>query len=193
MKWLGKIVVVSLAILFVGTVLASASVVGGKPTQPRWSVTLGTAPGIAQDVWVSGMGNNIDGWKGGGSICLSHLAQGFPDKGLAAMLKSYVFQAGVVGVDATPMPPGTYLAPSAELGDRVFDVVAGETFYVWVYSDVIKSKVPFFQKGDQVQLLFTFDMVMGNTNQLVVLWFPGPGGWVPFLNEGVMMTHLRLN
>jgi hypothetical protein len=101
-------------------------------------------------------------------------------------------EGGVIGVDGTPVAPGAYVAPSAELGDRVFNVVAGETFYLIVDTLVVNSNVPGFEVGDEARVMFTFDARLGKQNQLVVAWLEvAPGVFVPFLNEGVMMTNLH--
>src|SRR5262249_17181383 len=56
-----------------------------------------TAPGLPQDVWVTGRGNNQDGWISAGVLCLGPLAQGFgPTQ--HATLDADVIQAGIYGV-----------------------------------------------------------------------------------------------
>ena len=108
-----------------------------------------------------------------------------------ATLKTKVIEGGVIGEDGEPVLPGTYVAPSAELGDREFEVVAGETFYVIIHTVAVNSNVPGFEVGDENTLMLTFDAVLGNANQFVVAWLETPAGFVPFLNEGVMKTVLH--
>ncbi len=173
-------------------IVAAANVgLADPPVQKRWSVVLTTAAGLPQDVWIAGHGNNTEGWTGGGSICLGVLAQGI-DVGQHVLLVTDVIEAGVVGEDGAPVEPGTYLAPSEELGDREFEVVDGVTFYLMIRTTVKNSNVPGFEVGDESVLMFTFNTVMGRTEQLVVAWAETPTGFLPFLNEGLMATNLRL-
>ena len=171
-------------------IFAMTSAVAWGTAAGRWSVVVTTAPGLPQDVWLTGQGDNESGWKGGGVICLGHLAQGF-EVGEHVTLKTKVIEGGVIGEDGEPVPPGTYVAPSAELGDREFDVVAGETFYVIIHTVAVNSNVQGFDVGDENTLMLTFDTVLGNANQFVVAWLQTPAGFVPFLNEGIMKTVLH--
>src|SRR6266571_177349 len=65
------------AMVILATLPASAQAPGGKWTEPVWKFVISTAPGLPQDVWVVGMGNNADGWMSAGVFCLGPLAQGF--------------------------------------------------------------------------------------------------------------------
>lgn len=188
----GKNAIRHLACLFGLTLIvgALAGPATGSPPGERWSLTISTAPHIPQDVWIAGNGSNTEGWTSGGSICLGHLAQGF-DVGENVTILTDVVAAGIVGPDGTPVPPGMYVAPSAELGDRPFEVVEGETFYVMIDGFIVNSKVPTFPVGSTVRIMFTFDEVGGRATQPLVLWFDTPIGFVPFLNEGDMMTNVR--
>src|SRR5688500_1374414 len=71
------------------------------PTAPKWTVVLSTAPGLPQDVWVVGNGNNQDGWHGGGCLCLGPLAQG-AGVTMHATVLTYAVWGGVYGLDGTP-------------------------------------------------------------------------------------------
>src|SRR5688572_14040139 len=82
------------------------------PAAPRWSVVVTTAPHSPQDVWFTATGNNVDGWHGGGCLCLGPLAQGLGPGDHATVLIDVV-DGGVFGVDGTPVLPGTYIAPGA--------------------------------------------------------------------------------
>src|SRR3954454_16285159 len=124
----------------------------GPPTEPRWSVVLTTAPHHPQDVWFTATGNNTEGWVGGGCLCLGPLAQGLGPGDHATILVE-VIEAGVFGIDGTPVPPGTHFAPGIpdplgprdgpgeELPGRNFDMVVGRTFYVITISDVVASNL----------------------------------------------------
>src|SRR3954469_25180115 len=90
--------------------LARTAGSAGRPAAPRWSVVLTTAPHAPQDVWFTGQGNNTDGWQGGGCLCLGGLAQGLGPGDHASILIDVV-ECGVFGVDGTPVPAGTYIAP----------------------------------------------------------------------------------
>jgi hypothetical protein len=82
------------------------------PDELRWSVVLSTAPGNPQDVWIAATGNNEVGWRGGGSICLGPLAQGF-EPGDHATIQTDVVEAGIIGVDGTPVEPGHIPPPAS--------------------------------------------------------------------------------
>src|SRR5262245_34325525 len=90
--------VISLLLVITAAPLAHAD-------EPRWSVGRSTATQLPQDIWISGNGNNATGWRGGGSVCLGVLAQGFPD-GQHATLLTDVVEGGVLGIDGTPVEPG---------------------------------------------------------------------------------------
>jgi hypothetical protein len=170
--------------------LLAAAVGPARAADPRWSVQISTAPTNPQDIWVTGHGNNGVGWQGGGVICLGVLAQGFSPTEHAT-LKADIVEGGILGIDGTPVAPGTYVAPSQELGDRTFDVVQGQTFYVILATQVVNSSIPFIPVGTRSRLMLTFEHLPGRNSQLVVAWMNTPAGWVPFLNEGVMMTNIR--
>src|SRR5436190_20347158 len=109
------------------------------PTAPVWGVVFSTAPGLPQDVWITGQGNNTDGWHGGGCLCLGPLAQGVGVTMHATVLTDVV-AGGVYGVDGTPVEAGTYTFPGGTLltegrtgpaeivGPRDSDSSWGETF-----------------------------------------------------------------
>src|SRR5262245_57898905 len=76
--------------------LAGQLMSAGRSTAPVWSFVISTAPGLPQDVWVTGRGNNQDGWISAGVLCLGPLAQGFgPTQ--HATLDADVSQAGTSG------------------------------------------------------------------------------------------------
>jgi len=176
--------------------LASVAMPAGSAAAPpgggRWSIVVSTAPKLPQDVWFAGVGSNQSGWNGGGVICLGVLAQGIPD-GLHATLKVDIVAAGVVGPDGFPVEPGDYVAPGSELPDRPFTVEEGGTFYVILETYVVNSNIPFLPAGQTGQLMFTFDYdgTLGRADHQVVAWMDTGGEFVPFLNEGVMMTNIR--
>jgi hypothetical protein len=179
---------------------------GGPATEPRWSLVVTTAPHAPQDVWFTATGNNTDGWNGGGCLCLGGLAQGLGPGDHATILID-VIEGGVFGVDGTPVPPGTYIAPGAtvirdvtgpgaELEDREFDMTPGRTFYVIVNAYIVESNIPELPPaGTMLTSMFTWDFDpddLGRTENLAVNWFDIPGlGFIPFLNEGVLMTNVR--
>jgi hypothetical protein len=70
-------------------------------------------------------------------------------------------------------------------------MVVGRTFFVITQGFVVESNLPFLPKGTTTSLMLTFDTILGRTSQDVVAWTSTPAGFVPFLNEGVMMTNLR--
>ena len=162
-----------------------------EPTAPRWHVVVSTAPGLPQDVWFAGKGNNTDGWTSGGSICLNQLAQGIPNGEQATFLLDIV-EGGIFGEDGAPVDPGTYTFPGVELPDVDYDVTTGTTFYLIVDAYVVQSKLPMFPQGETFTLMYMWDFAPGRTDRDVVLWLYFDDGFVPFLNEGTMMTNVRL-
>jgi len=176
------------------------------PTEPRWSIALTTAPHHPQDVWFTATGNNADGWQGGGCLCLGPLAQGLGPGDHATILIDVV-EAGVFGIDGTPVEPGTYTAPGVsvvrprtgpgeELSDQEFEMVVGGTFYVIVEAYIVESNIAELPPaGSTLSSMFTFDFDptnLGRSENLAVNWFDFGGGFFPFLNEGVLMTNVRL-
>src|SRR3954449_4770998 len=104
----GRTALVLGCVFAVSTSLTTAS--AGQPTNPRWSVVLSTAPHAPQDVWFTATGNNTEGWRGGGCICLGPLAQGLgPGDHATALVE--VLEGGIYGVDGLPVDAGTYFAP----------------------------------------------------------------------------------
>jgi hypothetical protein len=182
------------------------------PTAPVWSIVIQTAPGLPQDVWVTGQGNNQDGWHGGGCLCLGPLAQGAGVTMHATVLTDFV-SAGIYGVDGMPVSPGTYTLPGGQLltdgrtgpaeivGPREYTIASGKTFFVVFDAYVVESNLDQFgiPKGLTTKFLFTFDFdpsdpdSYGNTQRYVANWLEVPGvGFIPFLNEGVLMTNVQL-
>jgi hypothetical protein len=174
------------------TILAGREGTAAGPSGSRWAIVVSTAPQIPQDVWFSGQGSNSTGWNSGGVICLGNLAQGIPD-GLHATLKVEIAQAGVLGPDGVPVPPGDYVAPGSELPPRPFTVTAGGTFFVILNTVVVESNIPFIPAGRVGQTMFTFDYdgELGRVDREFVGWNRQGNTFVPFLNEGLMMTNLR--
>jgi hypothetical protein len=173
--------------------------------EPRWSVVLTTAPHAPQDVWFVTEGNNTDGWRGGGCLCLGGLAQGLGPGDHATILIN-VIEGGVFGVDGTPVPAGTYTAPGAipfrdrtgpgaELEEREFEMEEGRTFYLIVEAYIVESNIPELPPaGSTLSSMFTFDFDpnhLGRTENLAVNWFDFGFGFFPFLNEGLLMTNVR--
>jgi len=200
-------VVAVLALLAVPSRVSAA-----RPTAPVWSIVITTAPGLPQDVWVTGQGNNQDGWHGGGCLCLGPLAQGAGVTMHATVLTDFVL-AGVYGVDGAPVPPGIYTLPGGQLltdgrtgpaeivGPLDYTIAPGKTFFVVFDAYVTESNLDAFgiPKGLHTRFLFTFDFdpndpnSYGNRQRNVANWLEIPGfGFVPFLNEGVLMTNVRL-
>jgi len=175
-----------------------------------WSLVVTTAPGLPQDVWFAAKGSNTDGWRGGGVLCLGLLAQGLgPTQ--HATVDADVVSAGIYGVDGTPVPPGTYtlpggqlltdgrLGPAELLGPRDYTLTPGETFFMIFDAEVITSNIGLLPKGTKTKFMFTFDFdptdpdSYGNRKRYVANWLNIPGiGFIPFLNEGVLMTNVRL-
>src|SRR5215813_14136394 len=147
----------------------------------RWSVVLTTAAGQPQDVWVTGMGNNTVGWRGGGVLCLGRLADGVPE-GQRATLQANVVQGGVIGPDGTPVAPGTYQFLDFDAGELIpYTVVAGQTFYVLLDIYVVESNFPVLPTGTRFALMFVFDAVLGNQSVPMFTFVNFGGGFEPFL------------
>jgi len=183
----------------------------GGAAAPTWSFVISTAPGLPQDVWVTGRGNNQDGWRSAGVFCLGPLAQGLgPTQ--HATVDADVIQAGIYGIDGTPVPPGTYTLPGgvvltsgrtgpAELlGPRDYTLTPGQTFFIIFETRIVESDLAILPKGLTLQFMFTFDFkpddpdAYGNRQRYIANWvdFTGAGEFTPFLNEGLMMTNVRL-
>lgn len=162
------------------------------PTAGWWSVAVSTAPHLPQDVWFAGVGNNADGWRGGGSICLNQLAQGFPNGEQLTLLVDVV-AGGLFGADGAPVPAGTYTFPGIELPPVGYEVAAGETFYVALDVYVVQSKLPDFEVGDTFRFMFMWDYEPGLSDPAMVLWIDFGFGFVPFLNEGELMANVRFH
>jgi hypothetical protein len=183
-----------------------------EPTAPVWSIVIQTAPQLPQDVWLTGKGNNTDGWTSGGVLCLGILAQGI---GVTqhATVDADVVSAGIYGVDGMPVPPGTYTLPGGTLmtdgrtgpaellGPRDYTLTPGKTFFVIFDAYVINSNIGLLPKGTSTKFMFTFDFdpddpdSYGYNVNYVANWadFTGTGDFfVPFLNEGLLMTNVRL-
>jgi hypothetical protein len=157
-----------------------------------WSVEVSTARHLPQDVWFAGMGNNIDGWKGGGSICLNNLAQGIEGGEQLTFLLDAI-EGGIFGVDGSPVAAGTYTFPGIELPDIDYAITNGITYYVLLDAFIVQSKLPDFEVGDSVRLMFMWDFAPGRTDRQMVLWIDFGFGFIPFLNEGVLMANVRLH
>ncbi|MEZ4298787.1 MAG: hypothetical protein R3B70_27800 [Polyangiaceae bacterium] len=193
--------------------LGSAAAAVAPASGDDWTVVVTTAPGLPQDVWMTGHGSNEEGWSGGGSVCLGVLANdlGPTDPvpsflpGEHATLLTDVVEAGVFGEDGTPVPPGDYVAPGLESDaspSRDFTLAPGEAFYVIFDGEVINSSQPPafpFPVGSVLRFMFTMDYE-GEGRQVVptTLWvgIPDGGGgtfYVPFLNEGDLMLQAIRN
>src|SRR5262249_42465140 len=129
------------SVLNFATFLAPGFVSAGRSTAPVWKIVIGTAPGLEQDVWVTGMGNKLDGWISAGVLCIGPLAQGFgPTQ--HATLDADIVAAGIFGIDGTPVPPGTYTLPGGTVSTsgptgpaqlwppRDFTLTPGKTFFI---------------------------------------------------------------
>lgn len=193
---------VALLVLFAAVRSAEAD----PPTEPRWSVVVSTAPQTPQDVWFTTGGNNTDGWHGGGCICVGPLAQGLGPGDHATGLID-IFEGGIIGVDGMPVEPGIYFAPGipfplgpkngpgAELPGRNFEVVAGQTFYVAGTNAIVESNLDALglPKGAVVPVMFTFNLDgLGRSEQQAVIWADFGFGFMPFLDEGLLMTNVRI-
>jgi len=194
------------------TLLAPVIVSADRPTSPVWKIVISTAPGLPQDVWIAGMGNNQDGWISAGVLCIGPLAQGFGPTDHATV-DADIVAAGIYGVDGTPVPPGTYTLPGgtvstsgrtgpAELWPaRDYTLTPGKTFFIVFEAEVVESDIDIAPKGLVIKGMFTFDFdpddpaSYGNTQRYIANWidFTGTGlSFIPFLNEGIMMTNVRL-
>jgi hypothetical protein len=100
-------------------------------------------------------------------------------------------QGGIIGVDGTPVAPGTYTAPGITEPTIQFDVVAGQTFYVVFHEHVVNTDYPLFHVGEQFRAMFTFNTVLGHTAQNMINWVDFGQGLQPFLNEGTTMTNIH--
>jgi hypothetical protein len=158
-----------------------------------WSVEIGTAPEIPQDIWIAAHGNNVDGWNGGGSFCL---VGPLPEGGVGVHTVARVYdieEGGIIGVDGAPVAPGEYLAPGITEPDLTFDVVAGETFYLVFDVLVVNTDSPLFEVGDTFREMLTFDARRGNNDVNMVLWVDFGEGFTPVLNEGTMKSNLHFH
>jgi hypothetical protein len=171
--------------------LAAASVtLADGPMEPRWSVAVSTAPHLPQDVWFAGTGNNVDGWNGGGSICLNQLAQGIPNGEQVTALVEIV-EGGIYGFDGVPVLPGTYTFPGITEPDFDYTVTPGVTFYVVLDTYIVFSRLPEFPEGLRLRSLWMWDYSPGRNDVHIVQWIDFGFGFAPFLNEGVMMANTR--
>jgi hypothetical protein len=193
------------------TLVPAAAAHVSASTAPTWSFVITTAPQEPQDVWFTGRGNNQDGWTSAGVLCLGPLAQGV-EVTQHATLKTHVLQAGLYGVEGTPVPPGTYTLPGGPVpsghtgpaeqeGPRDYTLTPGHAFFIIFEAQAVESNLPFVPKGATLLLMFTFDFEpedpasYGNTQHFIANWidFTGTGAaFTPFLNEGVLKTNLRL-
>jgi hypothetical protein len=185
----------------------------GPYTESVWSLTIQGAPVTphsdyvpqAQDVWVSGNGNNTDGWNSGGSLCLGILAEPpYFQLGDEVTLLTTIVEGGIYGVDGVPVPTGSYEAPSYQFGTYAYTMTPGQKFYVIFDAYIVESTLdpshPFYDllhKGNTLRFMFTWDHVEGRAIHVIVNWLGVPIGggafvYVPFLNEGPMMTNVRL-
>jgi hypothetical protein len=189
----------------------AAAAHAGTSAAPVWSFVITTAPQLPQDVWFTGRGNNQDGWISAGVLCLGPLAQGISVT-QHATLETKVIRAGLYGVEGTPVPPGTYTLPGgpapsgrsgpAELwGPRDYTLAPGQTFFIIFEAHAVESNIPLVPQGSTLLAMFTFDFdpedpaSYGNTQRFIANWvdFTGTGdSFAPFLNEGLMMTNVRL-
>jgi hypothetical protein len=152
---------------------------------------VGTAAGIPQDIWITAMGNNVDGWQGAGSVALvGPLSEGGVDVRTVVVVDS-IEQGGIIGVDGTPVAPGTYTAPGITEPTIQFNVVAGQTFYLVFDDHIVNTNVPGLYVGETFRAMFTFNTVLGHTDQNLINWIDFGQGLQPFLNEGTMMTNIH--
>ena len=184
-------IVVALAIVAVLLASVRTPAAGHEPEGPNWSIVVTTAPHLPQDVWFAGSGSNDDGWHSGGSLCLNGLAQGFgPGEDVTALVD--ITEAGIFGDEGAPVPAGTYHFPGIELPAYDYTVTKGKTFFVVVDLYIVQSRVDFFfQEGDTVRAMYTWDYAPGRTDPHMVFWIDFGFGFVPFLNEGVMMANTQ--
>jgi len=186
-----KVLLLSAALMVAAAWLAMPAT-ADSPSAPRWSIVLTTAPGLPQDVWYSAMGNNDDGWNGGGSICINQLAQGQPNGEQLTILIDAI-EGGIYGVDGAPVAPGTYTFPGIELPDFDYTVTTGTTFYVITEGYIVQSKLPAFPVGTVLTSLWMWDYQPGRNNVHVVMMVDFGFGFFPFLNEGILMANTRLH
>jgi hypothetical protein len=179
-----------LALAVAALIIPTTQSAADQPTASRWHVVVSTAPHIPQDVWFAGKGNNTDGWTSGGSICLNQLAQGFPNGEQVTMLLDIV-EGGIVGQDGTPVAPGTYTFPGITEPTVDYDVTSGTTFYVILDAYIVQSDLPAFPQGETFTFMFMWDFDAGRSDRHLVLWVDTPFGFMPFLNEGIMMASAR--
>jgi hypothetical protein len=169
----------------------AVTVAAAAAARRTWSVQIGTAAGLPQDIWITAKGNNVDGWQGAGSVALvGPLADG----GLFVRTVTSVDgieQGGVFGVDGTPVAPGTYTAPGITEPTIQFNVMAGQTFYVVLDEHIDNTNYPGFHVGEHFRAMLTFNTVLGHTDQNVIAWLDFGQGLQPFLNEGTMMTNIH--
>jgi hypothetical protein len=95
-------------------------------------------------------------------------------------------------VDGSPVEPGTYTFPSEEEGTVDYNVANGRTFYVVIEGFVVESNIPVFPTGATYELMFVFDYAAGRSTPNMFLFINFGGGFIPFLNEGVMMANIQL-
>lgn len=180
------------------SILPVSPAVSAQSTLTRWSFTLQGAARIPQDIWISALGSNLNGWQSGGSICLGPLAQGI-DVGQSATILTSVLSAGILGVDGQPVPatdaagnPLVYFAPGIEIPGRRFSLENGRSFFVIIDGFIVESTTDAFSAGSHLPIMFTFDFVEGRVEQELVAWtLDANGKWFPLLNEGLMMTNVR--
>lgn len=157
----------------------------------RWSVMFTTAPGLPQDIWISGMGNNDVGWTGGGCFCLGVLADNLP-VGWHATGLTDILAGGVIGPDGFPVPTGTYTFFDNDGHSADYTVAEGNTFYAFIETYVVESNIPIVPVGTVTHTLFVFDYQLGN-NEAHIFSFSDlfGGGLVPFLDEGILKVILH--
>jgi len=174
------------ALLLLG---AGPALAGGE-----YHVVVQGAPAIPQDIHIVADGSNESGWLDGGVLTLGPLAQGdFFQIGEHVTVAVEVESAGVYGVDGTPVPAGSYVAPSEVFGPMTFSVEENETFFIIVNGQIVNSNRPDFPAGTTLPFMLTFPAEQGRQIQTPVFWFSdGSGGWFPFLNEGPMSTLLSV-
>jgi hypothetical protein len=91
--------------------------------------------------------------------------------------------------------------PAELLGPRDYTLTVGKTFFIIFEVRVVESDLPIAPKGLTLLGMFTFDFdpddpaSYGNTQRYIANWldFTTTGDFFPFLNEGLMMTNVRLS